>query len=106
MEHIRYAYFSSILNEKFQLIQQNQKNQIKSIEENIGQLINKYLKTEDEQLNNQPVDYIQYHINLCEVLSYFLNKYEQKIKVLFPIIFDFFSDEDRLHLIVIDTEYM
>ena len=42
---------------------------------------------------------IQYRINLFQILTYFPQECEQKTKILFPIIFDFFSDEYSDHLL-------
>ena len=100
IEYIGHTYFWSILNEKFQLIKQ--RHEFQPIEELSDELINSYLQNEttrEYEINDHSIDYIQFRINLFQVLTYFSNECEQKTKILFPIIFDFFSDEFYDHLL-------
>jgi hypothetical protein len=55
-----------------------------------------YLQCKDEpeyEINEKPIDSIQYRSNLFQILSHFANECEPKTCVLLPIIFDSFSDE-------------
>lgn len=100
IEHIGHSYFWSIINEKFQLIKD--RDEIKQIEETNDKLINNFIEDNDKkeyEINEQSFDYIQYRINLFKILNYFPNECEQKTKILFPIIFDFFSNEYYDHLL-------
>ncbi|CAF3023094.1 unnamed protein product [Rotaria socialis] len=100
IEHIGHTYFWSIINEKFQLI--NQREELKSIDQISDKLINAYIENNNKkefEINEQSMDYIQYRINLFKILTYFPNECEQKTKILFPIIFDFFSNEYYDHLL-------
>ncbi|CAF1466739.1 unnamed protein product [Adineta steineri] len=100
VEHIGHTYFWSILNEKFQLV--NQHNDIEIVESINDELISEYLQNEEikeYEVNDQSIDYIQYRINLFQILTHFPNECEQKTKILLPIIFDFFTNEYFDHLL-------
>ena len=101
LEHIGHAYFWSILSEKFQWIQQRDAVQT-SQEEITDRLVDEYFQCKDEQeyeINEETIDYIQYRLNLFQILNHFPNECEQKARVLLPIIFDFFSNEYYDHLL-------
>ena len=91
IESIGHNCFWSILNEKFQLIKR------KSIETTIvneNQWIRKYFRVDhNDEAINSIVDYNQYRINLFQILSCFPNECENKTKLVFPIVFEFFADE-------------
>ncbi|CAF4137987.1 unnamed protein product [Adineta steineri] len=100
IEYIGHTYFWSILNEKFQLV--NQHTDIEIVESIDDELINEYLENEvkrEYEVNDQSIDYIQYRINLFQILTYFPNECENKTKILLPIIFDFFTNEYFDHLL-------
>jgi hypothetical protein len=100
IEYIGHTYFWSILNEKFQLIKD--RNALQPPEQTSDELITEYLQHEDKreyEINDHSIDYIQYRINLFQILTHFPTECEQKTKILFPIIFDFFSDEYYDHLL-------
>ena len=102
IEHIGHADFWSILNEKFQWIQQ--RNEIPPNEGIDDALISAYAQHEDEreyEVNEQAIDLIQYRINLFKVLNHFPNECENKTKILLPIIFDFFTEEYYDHLLAL-----
>ena len=101
LEHIGHVYFWSIFHEKFQWIQQRHALQT-SRDEITDPLVDEYLQCKDEQeyeINEETIDYIQYRLNLFQILNHFPNECEQKTRVLLPIIFDFFSDEYYDHLL-------
>ena len=101
LEHIGHSYFWSIINEQFQWVKQRDVNQM--ITDDISDpLINDYLDSKDEKeyaINEKTVDYIQYRLNLFQILNHFPQECEHKTKLLFPIIFDFFADEYYDHLL-------
>lgn len=102
IEYIGHAYFWSILNDKFQLI--SQRDQLPMNEIITDDLVKEYLNNEEKreyEINDQTIDYIQYRLNLFQMLTHFPNECEQKTKILLPIIFDFFANEYYDHLLAL-----